>query len=242
MGAIKSGLPDRIFNDILNDIIREVYSVGAKLPAERELVDKYRASRFAIREAIAMLAQSGFVQTHPQSGSYVRDYHREGSVETLVQVLRAKKAIDPQTLESLLKYRFVTETEAAAAAALRIQADDVARLEEHLHRKKRHLKDIAVLAECDYDFHRTIIIISGDIISRLVFQSFKPVYTFFCEFFYSIPDAPEMSWARNMKLLAALKRQDAEASRKAMGNVLKFAEKKVYEAIKSGGSGRVRLS
>jgi len=35
----------------------------------------------------------------------------------------------------------------------------------------------------------------------------------------------------NLKLLTALKRKDAAASRKTMSNVLKFAEKKVYEAI-----------
>jgi DNA-binding FadR family transcriptional regulator len=239
---MKSGLPGRIYNDMLNDIIREAYPVGGKLPPERELVDHYQASRFSIREAIARLAQSGFVQTHPQSGTYVRDFNREGSVETLVQVLRTKRIIDQQTLESLLKFRFVTETEAAAAAALRIQADDIAHLDANLERKKRHLKDVAVLAECDYDFHRTIITISGDMISRLVFQSFKPVYAFFSEFFYSIDGAPKMSLDLNMKLLKALRLRDDEASRKAMGNVLKSAERKVYEAIKSGKSGMVRLS
>jgi len=39
-----------------------------------------------------------------------------------------------------------------------------------------------------------------------------------------------------------LKRRDAAASRRAMGNVLRFAEKKVYEAIRSGNSTGIRLS
>lgn len=239
---MKSGLPVKIFRDMRNDIIVGAYPVSSRLPAERELVGKYKASRFAVREAIAMLTQNGFVVTHPQSGTYVRDFNREGSVETLVQVLRAKKTIDRETLESLLKFRFVTETEAAGEAALRIQKRDIAYLEANLEKKKRHPKDAAVLAECDYDFHSTIITISGDIISRLVFQSFKPVYFFFSEFFYSIDGAPGMSLELNLKLLKALERKDTTASRKAMGNVLKFAEKKVYEAIRSGNSTGIRLS
>ncbi len=239
---MKKGLPGRIFNDMLNDIIREEYPTGSRLPPERELVQKYRASRFAIREAIARLIQSGFVVTHPQSGTYVRDFNREGSVETLVQVLRVKKTIDRQTLESLLKFRFVTETEAAAEAALRIKENEFAYLEANLERKKSNLKDPAVLAECDYDLHSAVITISGDIISRLVFQSFKPVYFFFSEFFYSIAGAPEASLELNLKLMKAFLKKDSAASRKAMGNILKYAQKKVYDAIKSGDSGGIQLS
>ena len=51
-----------------------------------------------------------------------------------------------------------------------------------------------------------------------------------------------MSLDLNLKLLKALKRRDAAASRRAMGNVLRFAEKKVYEAIRSGNSTGIRLS
>lgn len=236
------GLPGRIYSDMLNDIIKGAYPIESKLPPERELVQKYKASRFAIREAIAMLAQSGFVVTHPQSGTYVRDFNREGSVDTLVQVLRVKKTIDRQTIESLLRFRFVTETEAAGRAALRIQESDIGYLESSLERKKRHLRDAAVLAECDYDFHRAVITISGDIISRLVFQSFKPVYSFFAELFYSIEGMSDASLELNLKLMKALKRKDQAASGKAMGNILKFAEKKVYEAVKSGNSSKIRLS
>jgi len=241
-GVMKSGLPGRIFSDMRKDIIAGVYPIGSRLPPERDLVGKYKASRFAIREAIAMLTQSGFVVTHPQSGTYVRDFNREGSVETLVQVLRAQKTIDRETLKSLLKFRFVTETEAAGEAALRIRESDIAFLEANLEKKKRHLKDAVVLAACDYEFHSSVITLSGDIISRLVFQSFKPVYFFFSEFFYSIDGAPGMSLDLNLKLLKALKRRDAAASRRAMGNVLRFAEKKVYEAIRSGNSTGIRLS
>lgn len=239
---MNKGLPGKIFRDMLNDIIKGAYPVESKLPPERELVQKYKASRFAIREAIAMLAQSGFVITQPQSGTYVRDFNREGSVDTLVQILRIKKTIDRQTIESLLRFRFVTETEAAGRAALRIQESDIGYLESNLEKKKRHLRDAAVLAECDYDFHRAVITISEDIISRLVFQSFKPVYSFFAELFYSLEGMPEASLKLNQKLMNALKRKDQAAAGKAMGDILKFAEKKVYEAVKSGNSGKIRLS
>ncbi|MBP7738601.1 MAG: FadR family transcriptional regulator [Spirochaetes bacterium] len=233
---MKTGLPGRILNDMRSDIIREAYPIGSRLPSERELSQKYGASRFAVREAIAVLAQGGFVETHPQSGTYVRDFFRYDTLDTLVQVLRVRQAIDRQTLESLLNFRLITETTAAAEAALRITDDEAEYLRNNLEQKRSHLRDIAVLAECDFDFHCAIIGISGNIISRLVFQSFKPVYSFFTEFFYSIKGVPEASLKLNMKLFRALTGGDAAASRKAMENILAFGEKKVYEAIRHGGS------
>lgn len=236
------GLPGKIFIDMRTDIIMGAYPIGSKLPPERELVQKYQASRFAIREAIAMLAQSGFVVTHPQSGTYVKDFNREGSLETLVQILHIRKSIDRETLESLLKFRFVTETEAAGEATRRVTPSDIERLEANLARKRDHLTDIAILTECDYDFHGTIIAISGDIISRLIFQAFKPVYSFFTAYFYTIGGAPEKSLALNQKLVQALKRRNEAAARKAMAAILKSAEKSVYAALHDAKSSMIRLS
>lgn len=229
------GLSARIFNDMRTDIINGKYPVKSKLPPERELSLKYGASRFAVREAIAMLIQSGFVETHPQSGTYVVDYIREGSLDTLVQVLRIKRTIDRKTLESLLKFRHATEVMAAGEAALNSGEEDIAHLTEVLDRKKGNLGSIAVLTETDFDFHYSIISISGNIISQMVFKSFRPIYSFFTEYFYSLEGAPETSLQLNLKLVKALGRKDRNASEKAMAAILKHGEKKVNEAIKNFG-------
>jgi DNA-binding FadR family transcriptional regulator len=229
---MSSGLPAIIFDQIRNDIINEIYPIGSKLPPERELAGKYGASRFAVREAIARLMQTGFVETHPQSGSYVRDFYRDGSLDTLVQTLRVRRVIDRQTLDSLLRFRFTTETNAAAEAALRITDSDIGYLASNLKTKKKHLTAIQILAECDYDFHYKIITIAENVINRLIFQSFKPIYSFFTEFFYSLPDTPENSLKLNLKLLETLKKRNPQASCSAMAEILKYGEKKVYKAIK----------
>ncbi len=230
---MNEGLPGRILSDMQNDIIREVYPPGSRLPSERELSQKYGASRFAIREAIAMLAKGGFVETHPQSGTYVRDFFKEGTLDTLVEVLRVRRTIDRQTLDSLLSFRYTTETIAAAEAAVRIGENDILSLRANLERKGDHLADIPVQTECDFNFHYTVITASGNVINRLIFRSFQPIYSFFTEFFYSIKGAPEASLKLNMKLLRALTRGDPDSSCRAMEDILKYAEKKVYDAIKN---------
>ena len=229
-----TGLPTKIFEQIKEDIIREIYPIGSKLPPERELAVKYDASRFAVREAIAMLAQNGFVETQPQSGSYVRDFIRAGSLDTLVQTLRVRRVIDRQTLDSLIKFRYTTETSAAAEAAVRITDKDLNNLAANLKQKKENLDNILILAGLDYQFHFEIIRISENIINKLIFQSFEPIYSFFTEYFYSLPGAAEKSLALNLKLLEVFRRRDADLSAQAMSDILKFAEKKVYEAIDEG--------
>jgi len=231
---MRTGLPTKIFEQIKEEIIREVYPIGSKLPPERELAAKYDASRFAVREAIAMLAQNGFVETQPQSGSYVRDFIRGGNLDTLVQTLRVRRVIDRQTLDSLLKFRFTTETSAAAEAAVRITDKNIYDLSANLKQKKANLDNILILADLDYQFHFEIIRISENIINKLIFQSFEPIYSFFTEYFYSLPGAAQKSLELNLKLLDTFRRREADLSAQAMGEILKFAEKKVYEAIDEG--------
>ena len=187
-----------------------------------------------MREAIAMLTQNGFVETQPQSGSYVRDFIRGGNLDTLVQTLRVRRVIDRQTLDSLLKFRFTTETSAAAEAAVRITDKNIYDLSANLKQKKANLDNILILADLDYQFHFEIIRISENIINKLIFQSFEPIYSFFTEYFYSLPGAAQKSLELNLKLLDTFRRREADLSAQAMGEILKFAEKKVYEAIDEG--------
>jgi GntR family transcriptional regulator, transcriptional repressor for pyruvate dehydrogenase complex len=232
-GKMVKTLSNTIYNDIKRDVITGIYPVNSKLPPERELTVKYESSRFAVREAIAMLIQSGYVETHPQSGTFVKDFNRYGSLEMLVEVLRVTRELDRQTLESLLQFRYNTETVAAREAAGYISDNDIDFLELNLIKKKRNLGNLTVLTECDFDFHYRIITISRNIISQLVFKSFKPIYSFFTEFFYSLEGAPEQSYRLNMILVKALSEQDRDASGKAMSDLLNFAAKKVNDAIKN---------
>ncbi len=228
---MRTGLSAKILDELKNAIIYETYPIGSKLPTERELALHYGANRFAVREAIAMLSQNGFVETLPQSGTYVKDFYTDGSLDTLVQVLRVRRTIDRQTLESLLQFRTTIETSAAAEAAARITTDDVGYLADNLKQKEASLNDINVLTECDYAFHYKIIQVSGNTISKLVFQSFQPIYAFFTSFFYSLPDAAATSLSLNKQLLNALREGDRQASAAAMEAVLVFGRKELFSSI-----------
>lgn len=228
---MSSGFTAKIFEELRTAIVMEDYPIGSKLPTERELAAEYNASRFAVREAIAMLSQAGFVETLPQSGTYVKDFYKDGSLDTLVQTLRIRRAIDRATMESLLQFRTALEMSAAAEAASRITSKDVELLRESLSVKEANPDNIEILTECDYAFHDRIMRASGNVISRLVFHSFKPIYSFFTSFFYSIPNASQGSLIHNRALLAALEKGDRKGAARAMEAILNFGAKTIFDSI-----------
>lgn len=235
------GLTDTIFFSIREDIIRGVYPIQSRLPSERELAERYEASRFAIRESVSRLIQSGFVETRPQSGTYVVDFIADGTIETLVQVLLIRRSIDGQTLDSLLQFRHRTETMAAATAAENVTDADRERLIELINARKERPDDPVYQAEADYRFHSFVMAKSGNVINQLVFKALKPLYLFFTEYFYALDGAAASSRELNEKLLDALLAGSPEQAEKAMAAILENGEKKVRAALKNSERSKILI-
>lgn len=220
-------LSDKIYEDIRRDIINGIYKIDSRLPTERDLAGIYGTNRFAIREAMTMLASSGFAETRPQSGTYVRDFNLHCTLEMLAQIVLINKSVDPQTLKSIMKFREVNEIRTAELAAARITDEDLAFLSNNLIEKEKNLGAPQKLAELDYCFHYRIILASNDIIIRLIFTSMKQVYMVFTDFFYSLDGAPEKSLALNRRFLEHLKKRDPVKSREAMRKILAYGERRI---------------
>lgn len=222
-------LSEKIFDDIQRDIIKGVYKIHSKLPPERDLAGRYGANRFAIREAIAMLTHSGFVETRPQSGTYVKDFNAHCTLEMLTKILLTNSTMEPQTLKSLLSFRAANETRTTEKAASLVTEEDIDFLEQNLREKENNLNSPEKLAELDYEFHYRIVLISTDIMIRLIFTSMKQVYIIFTRLFYSLEGAPAQSLTLNRKLVDALVKRDPELSRSAMQKILSYGERRLHE-------------
>ncbi|HON80298.1 MAG TPA: FadR/GntR family transcriptional regulator [Spirochaetota bacterium] len=222
-------ISEKIYTDIQRDIIQGVYKIHSKLPPERDLADRYGANRFAIREAIAMLTNAGFVETRPQSGTYVKDFDSHCTLEMLARILLTNNTIDPKTLKSLLSFRAVNETLTTEKAASLVTEEDIEFLSQNLREKEKNLHSPERLAELDYEFHYRIVLISTDIMIRLIFTSMKQVYIIFTGLFYSLEGAPQQSLALNRKLLGSLAKKDPELSRNAMKKILSYGERRLHE-------------
>lgn len=224
---------EKIYEDIRSSIIKGVYEIESRLPTERELAEKYQTNRFTIREAIAMLVNSGFAETRPQSGTYVTDFKNHCTLEMQAQIMLINRKIDSRTLKSILNFREVNETLTSERAAARITDEDIDYLSNNLSEKEKNLHFPQKLAELDYDFHYRIILISDDMMIRLIMTSLKQVYIVFTAFFYSIEGAARRSLELNLDFLECLKKRDPVASRKAMRRILEHGEQRLKEVLES---------
>ncbi|HVK23967.1 MAG TPA: GntR family transcriptional regulator [Actinokineospora sp.] len=116
-----------------------VVEAGARLPPERELAERLGVSRVTVREAIRVLADTGYVESRRgrYGGTFVNDVRPAPPT--------GDSAIDPDDLEDTLSLRHVLETGAAELAAARpLTPQD-----------RRHLSDaLAESAAADLDSYR----------------------------------------------------------------------------------------
>jgi len=193
-------LSNKIVRDIKQRILSGTLKTGDRLPAERELAENYNVSRITVRNAISRLVYLGFLQTIPQSGTFIADFKKEASVELLVDIVSSDYEVDKAILIELLEIRRVFETYSAGRAASKMDNAQKSQLREMVNRMMDLKDEPDKLAELDYKIHSMLIDIAGNNILRLLFNSFKPIYKFYLRVF--LFDAGK--YCRNISLLRTI--------------------------------------
>ncbi len=131
----------RVQDQLREAILTGALEPGARLRAEA-LAERLRSSRTPVREALLLLAQEGLVQIEPRRGATVRTF-------------------DAADLSDLYEVRALIEPHAAALAAHRITAPEIARLTEIDERSAAYddadEDSVAEQLQLNDEFHRLIL-------------------------------------------------------------------------------------
>lgn len=130
---------------LVADIQADVYEIGQRLPAERELAAEYEVSRPTVREAIIALEVQGLVEVRVGSGAYVK--RKPGN--------RQEPSFNVTAFE-LTEARMMFEGEAAALAATQITDEEIEQLDALVRRMDRENRVEGSKEQADHDFHLLI--------------------------------------------------------------------------------------
>jgi DNA-binding FadR family transcriptional regulator len=135
--------------DLRRKIDEGVYAEGQQIPPERVLAAEYGLARNTVRRALDALAGDGYLERHVGRGSFAR---RPGTARGEDGMLRRLREAGPA---DLMEFREILEPRAAALAASRAGAGDLAAIEE-AYRHSVAARGLAEFEHWDGELHLAI--------------------------------------------------------------------------------------
>lgn len=206
----------RLAAQILGLLAERGFPVGARLPSERALAERFGVSRTSLREAIIALELQGAVEVRGGSGIYVCHAPAGGSKDAALAFM---PEAGPGPFE-LLRARSLIESEVAALAAASRQDADLDRIFAALIEMREQMNDKDANQAADRRFHLGIAEATGNtvllqVVTALWDQARSPVWARIDAHFHS-PALREASQADHQRVFKALVDGDATGARAAM--------------------------
>ena len=133
------------------------YAPGDILGGEVESAEQLAVSRTAYREAVRILAAKGLVDARPKVGTRVNPQAKWNFLDTDVLEWIFETEPDAQILDALFELRDLVEPAAAALAATRRSAAQLARMRQALDDMQRNTLATEAGQNADLAFHATLL-------------------------------------------------------------------------------------
>ena len=148
----------RVSDEIVGQVKEALFTgklrVGDRLPPERELAEKFEASRASVREALRSLEQEGVIQIRKgvNGGIFVVDLDHRPVAKSLRTLLELRKI----SIHHISEARLIFEPEAARLAAQRAKPEDLQQLEEVIQKMGEAVGRRELPRSHDLMFHQLI--------------------------------------------------------------------------------------
>jgi len=219
---------NKVYEEVAKQIERlilEKLQPGDKLPSERELAEMLQVSRSSIRDAIRSLELTGLVEPRQGAGTIVRELSAQSLVNPFANALKRRQEL----VSELLDFRKMLEPPLAARAATHASSDEISEMEEILQRQEVTLSHGEASIAEDAEFHYSIALASGNSVVLKVLDILMDLLRETRERSLQLKGRPQRSLAGHRRILAAIKRHDAEAAKDAMRRHIEDVEEIVLE-------------
>jgi GntR family transcriptional repressor for pyruvate dehydrogenase complex len=219
---------NKVYEEVAQQIERLILKKlrpGDKLPSERELAEMLKVSRSSIRDAIRGLELRGLVEPRQGAGTIVRESAVEPLANPFASALKRRK----EMVSELLDFRKMLEPPLAARAATHASADEISELEEILQRQEAKQSQGEPAVAEDAEFHYSVALASGNSVVLKVLDIIMDLLRETRERSLQVEGRPQKSLAGHRRILAAIKRHDAEGAKSAMRRHIEDVEEIVLD-------------
>ena len=200
----------RLWEDIVTQILQLMsdgnLTAGSRLPSERELASRLGVSRPSVREAMRQLELMGVIESRQGAGAFVKEVSDEDLVQPLALLLRGRKHL----LRDILETRKVIEPQLARLAAQQAMPSDVAQLEDMVCRQRAKVQAGKLAIEEDTVFHHLLAQASGNRVLLLLVESCMDLLRESRKRNLQSPERANRSVEGHADLLQAIKDHDAD--------------------------------
>ncbi len=248
-GRTKPRIHDAVLRNLGARVLRGDVAPGAVLPNAEDLCRTLGISRTALREAVKVLSAKGLVESRPGVGIRVRPREDWNLLDPVVLSWHPDIAMEPLLLRSLVEARRLVEPAAAAMAAERATAVDLAGIETALDRMRSAAGDIEAFAEADFDFHAALVGAARNVVFTNLLGTIGAVLTIIFQVSKHLSRTVDDVLAAHADVVERVRMRDAEGARLAMNRLLDLGERNLAPVMgaRSGtgtgtGAGRQALS
>jgi GntR family transcriptional repressor for pyruvate dehydrogenase complex len=225
---------DRRISELIVDQVRllirqQQLNPGDRLPAERELCERFGVSRVTVREALRVLEANGLVEIRvgARGGAFVTTPSRERVGEGIADLL----TLSAITAAEVTEARLILELGMVPLVCERADDDDIADLLDICDRQEKALASGDYHMNLSAEFHSRLAECAHNTAVHMLIQSFRgPLLMSLERAQQSAPEMGHLGAKEHRKLVYAIKDRDVGQATKIMEQHLDRTAKRVKDA------------
>ena len=210
-GRASDSIVDRLQHQILSGELPD----KSPLPSERDLMERFSASRTVIREAVATLASRGLLDAKPRYRPIIRKPGYDtalSSVGSIVELLLEQKG----GVGSLFQSRVFVERGLVRDAAVSAGKSDIADLKAALQRNRDALEDSDAFYATDVAFHAVLYQIPRNPIFPTLHRAYATWLAPHWSRMLRSPERNRINYASHEAIFTAILERDPDAAEEAL--------------------------
>lgn len=223
--------PQSIAREVARLILTGVWREGTTLPREIELASRFDVSRASLREALSLLKAKGLIASKQKAGTHVRARFDWNMLDEELLNWTLSALPTQEFAKQILEVRRIVEPEACAICAARGTDEDFARIERAYRGMDAAGMDRVAYAEPDLQFHRGILIATGNDFLIAFGATVAAALRMSFELSSTNPGAPRKSLSYHRTVLDEIWARNANGARQAMHKLMDLTEQNIVSAM-----------